>query len=178
MIVSNNQDLTCLEACAMKRIPANASVYVHSQSESSSEESFSKDSRTKPLFAISRNSKPRPKPSTAKVSTKLRQKPRAGKKRVTGVLREVKLPQAGFLCKICGVPFERQTSLGGHMSKMHPGNSKAYLKKMETFNKNSFDREMRKQAQRLLGDVLPPKLLRPKVTQLKKWLMQKDKTSS
>jgi hypothetical protein len=64
------------------------------------------------------------------------------------------------------------------MSKMHPGNSKAYLKKMETFNKNSYDREMRKQAQRLLSDVIPSKLLRPKVTQLKKWLMQKDKTSS
>jgi hypothetical protein len=53
---------------------------------------------------------------------------------------------------------------------MHPGKSEAYLKKMETFNNNSKDREMRKLAQRLLGDVLPPKVLRPKVTQLKKML--------
>jgi hypothetical protein len=65
MIVSNSQDLTCLDACAVINIPDNASVYAESSEESSEEESsdeessgeesFSGDSSTKPLFAISRD---------------------------------------------------------------------------------------------------------------------------
>ena len=80
MIVSNDQDLTCLEACAVINIPDNASVYAESSEESSEEESSeeesseeksseeksseeksseekssSGDSSTKPLFAISRD---------------------------------------------------------------------------------------------------------------------------
>lgn len=76
-------------------------------------------------------------------------------------------------CPHCDKVFSSSTSLGGHVSKSHPGQSKAYNKKQMVRDNNEFDREMRKKAKQYLikETSRDPRTCRAKVTEIKKLFM-------
>ena len=49
-------------------------------------------------------------------------------------------------CKLCDKVFERQVQLGGHASKAHPGQSKAYERKKTIYKERTHERETRVKA--------------------------------
>jgi len=55
-----------------------------------------------------------------------------------------------YTCAICGRTFACARSLGGHKSKIHPGASENYKRKMAVREKNVDDRHYRAQAKELL----------------------------
>lgn len=73
-------------------------------------------------------------------------------------------------CKFCGREFSKKTSLGGHMSKMHPDSSDKYRKKMETRNANAPDRERLKRAKAYFANVPKHINFRAEATLVKKLL--------
>lgn len=56
------------------------------------------------------------------------------------------------MCKYCGEQFSKTQSVGGHVSKKHPGMSVSYRKKQDTRAENENDRKMRSQAKKYLFD--------------------------
>jgi hypothetical protein len=74
-------------------------------------------------------------------------------------------------CKHCGQVFKTRTSLGGHMSKMHPGMSDAYRQKIEKYKQNEQDREARKRAKDMVKPGLSTSNARVLVTKLKKLIL-------
>ena len=52
------------------------------------------------------------------------------------------LPNKQYKCKHCDCSFEAHTSLGGHVRKFHPGNSKIYEARKAKLKYGTFDRAM------------------------------------
>ena len=77
---------------------------------------------------------------------------------------------------MCGQKFAKSQSLGGHMSKKHPGESQAYKVKQAKRNLNEEDRLMRKSAKEYfaLKTNKDPAAFRPKITQIKKIFIALD----
>jgi hypothetical protein len=59
-------------------------------------------------------------------------------------------PANQYTCEICGQTLACARSLGGHKSKMHPGASENYKRKMAIREKNVDDRHYRANAKELL----------------------------
>ena len=51
-----------------------------------------------------------------------------------------------FECKLCGMSFDRAQKLGGHCSRLHPGQNDKYNKKIERRNEREHIRESLRQA--------------------------------
>lgn len=85
-------------------------------------------------------------------------------------------PESGAMCFMCGQKFPKSQSLGGHMSKKHPGESQAYKVKQAKRNLNEEDRLMRKSAKEYfaLKTNKDPAAFRPKITQIKKIFIALD----
>ena len=53
-------------------------------------------------------------------------------------------------CEHCSKRFKKAQSLGGHVSKAHPGASKIYAEKMKRRNQRAPERELLAKAKKLL----------------------------
>lgn len=53
-------------------------------------------------------------------------------------------------CSLCKKKFRTFQAKGGHMSKVHQGESKSYNKKMTTYKSRMYERELLKRAQKQL----------------------------
>jgi hypothetical protein len=49
-----------------------------------------------------------------------------------------------YACQFCGKVFDKGSRLGGHLAKVHPGQSKSYQKKMAIREKKKESREIAK----------------------------------
>ena len=80
--------------------------------------------------------------------------------------------QETFNCLYCDKSYTAAVSLGGHVSKAHPGHSSAYSQKLEVRKSREQERNFLKQAKEmLLKEGIDPKKYRIKATMLKKQLM-------
>jgi hypothetical protein len=76
--------------------------------------------------------------------------------------------------------FTASTSLGGHVSKKHPGKSEGYQQKQVKRAKNETDREMRKKAKEFFFQQTKkdPAAFRQKITSIKKVFLALDSESN
>ena len=79
---------------------------------------------------------------------------------------------SSYKCCICGQVFRKMQSLGGHMSKGHPGMNINYQRKVEIRNSRTFDRECLTKAKKILEEEgLNCKKYKARATIIKKKLM-------
>ena len=64
------------------------------------------------------------------------------KKLIVEPASEATNDEASFYCKDCKEYFPTGQALGGHMSRVHPGRSNAYTRKIERRAERAFDREL------------------------------------
>lgn len=58
------------------------------------------------------------------------------------IVNRKSLKEPDFQCKTCREVFPTGQALGGHMSRVHPGQSTSYAKKLQRRDERSFDREL------------------------------------
>lgn len=75
-----------------------------------------------------------------------------------------------FICKSCNEEFGTGQALGGHMSRVHPGESKSYQKKLQRRDERHFDRALLKYAKKMHEEHFGPNatLDRVKIRRYKK----------
>jgi hypothetical protein len=56
--------------------------------------------------------------------------------------RPLKPDEVDFVCSECNEFFESGQALGGHMSRVHPGQSTSYARKLQRRDERCFDREL------------------------------------
>ena len=100
---------------------------------------------------------------------------RVKKQRASKVIKK-KAPQPKFKCSHCSLTFERAVSLGGHVSKAHPGMQSSYTHKMEIYRARTEHRENLLKAKQWFKDItgLNPSDHRVSITEIKKQLMRGD----
>jgi uncharacterized C2H2 Zn-finger protein len=77
-----------------------------------------------------------------------------------------------FQCNKCDKTFSSQQALGGHSSKSHPGSSQKYNKKIVVRQGREYEREMLKQAKKMIEAIgKNPKLFRADCTKIKNLLI-------
>jgi len=59
-----------------------------------------------------------------------------------------------YVCKICQKRFQHSSALGGHKSKAHPGQSKAYNHKKKVRETRELERELHRHTMRLYQESL------------------------
>lgn len=85
-----------------------------------------------------------------------------------------------FPCDYCDRVFDKTQSLGGHISKKHPGKSEHYAIKQQKRAENEHDREMRRRAKEYfrLKTKKDPAAYRQKITEIKKIFIALDSQPS
>ena len=75
-----------------------------------------------------------------------------------------------FICKSCNEEFGTGQALGGHMSRVHPGESKSYQKKLQRRDERHFDRALLRYAKQMHEERFGPNaaLDRVKIRRYKK----------
>lgn len=56
--------------------------------------------------------------------------------------KPLKHEEVEFICSECNEFFETGQALGGHMSRVHPGQSISYARKLQRREERGFDREL------------------------------------
>jgi hypothetical protein len=86
------------------------------------------------------------------------------------------VPSQTVRCEYCGRQFTKTQSLGGHISKKHPGKSEQYALKQQKRADNEHDREMRQKAKEFfsLRTKKDPAAFRQKITEIKKLFIALD----
>lgn len=89
------------------------------------------------------------------------------------VVRRPEQTPAAVPCPYCGRRFPKTQSLGGHISKKHPGKSVNYAEKQRKRDENEEDRDRRKEAKELFKarTRLDPAAHRQRITEIKKILL-------
>ena len=82
-------------------------------------------------------------------------------------------PNSKFECRICNAKYQNAVSLGGHVSKSHPGSSSNYSRKVSIREKRFEDRNCLKKAKAWITEnlKLDPRQYRALATEVKKMLM-------
>ena len=98
------------------------------------------------------------------------------KKQRAGKAIKKRIPGPKFKCSHCSITFEKAVSLGGHVSKAHPGMQSNYTHKMEIYRARTEHRENLVKAKEWFVDItgLNPKDHRVSITEIKKQFMRGD----